>query len=196
MSDKQKFPLALARAVAEKIVAALEPVCSRIVIAGSVRRKKAHVGDVEIVYIPKFTQVKNPLSLFGDEMMRVNAADLIIAELIARGSLAKRLNVNDSETWGEKNKLAVAVKTGIPVDLFSSTEQGWWTYLVCRTGSKETNMRVCNAAIARGCNWRPYEGGFTQKFVSEPGTTRFWRMDSEEEVFRFVGLPFLPPEER
>jgi len=36
VSDKQKFPLAVARAVAEKIVAAMAPACERIEIAGSI----------------------------------------------------------------------------------------------------------------------------------------------------------------
>lgn len=57
MSDKPKFPAKLARSVGEKIVEALSPVCARIQIAGSLRRGKPLVGDVEIVYVPRFTEV-------------------------------------------------------------------------------------------------------------------------------------------
>src|SRR4051812_24909736 len=36
-----------------KVVAALEPFCEKIDIAGSVRREKAQVGDIDIVLLPK-----------------------------------------------------------------------------------------------------------------------------------------------
>jgi DNA polymerase/3'-5' exonuclease PolX len=194
MSDKVKFPLALARGVARKIVEQLQPACQRIQIAGSVRRGKALVGDVEIVYVPRFVEVKNPESLFGDETVSVNAADAVIDQLIAGGCLAKRQNVLGRVAWGEENKLARAVKTGLPVDLFSTTAESWWNYMVCRTGSSETNMRIAKAAQAKHCQWCPTRAGFLQIFAS--GEHRMWIMKSEQEVFNFVGLPYLEPEER
>ena len=39
--------------IAEKVKAELAPHCERIEIAGSLRRKKEFVGDIEIVAIPK-----------------------------------------------------------------------------------------------------------------------------------------------
>ena len=51
MTDKQKFHLGTARAYAEVIQAALAPFCERIVIAGSIRRGKEMVGDIELLYI-------------------------------------------------------------------------------------------------------------------------------------------------
>ncbi len=42
-----------ALAIAAKIRTELEPFCDRIEIAGSIRRKKPNVKDVEIVAIPK-----------------------------------------------------------------------------------------------------------------------------------------------
>lgn len=39
--------------IAEKIKAQLAPHCDRIEIAGSIRRKKPEVKDIEIVVIPK-----------------------------------------------------------------------------------------------------------------------------------------------
>jgi DNA polymerase/3'-5' exonuclease PolX len=203
LSDKPKFPAKIARAVGEKIVEALKPVCARIEIAGSLRRGKDLVGDVEIVYVPKFTEVKNPLSLFGD-MMRVSAADLIIQELIERGSLSKRpkptsvgATTGEVFTWGEWIKLAVAVKTGVPIDLFATTNEDWFNTLVCRTGSKETNAAICKAAQARGWQWHPSpsNGGFLE-VLPDGGRGRLKRVGSEREVFEFAGLNFLPPEQR
>ena len=44
--------LSLARSIALNVKAQLAPHCSRIEIAGSVRREKPEVGDIEIVAIP------------------------------------------------------------------------------------------------------------------------------------------------
>ena len=42
-----------AQVLAEKVVAILQPFCSCIMTAGSIRRGKAEVGDVDIVALPK-----------------------------------------------------------------------------------------------------------------------------------------------
>lgn len=194
MSDKQKHPARIARAVAVKIVEALRPVCSRIEIAGSLRRLKPEVGDIEIVYIPKTTLVKDPQDLFGDRQISINAADLIIHALIQRGSLAKRTNVNGSETWGQWNKLAKAVHTGIPVDFFATTEVAWWNYLVCRTGSAETNTRIASLAQKKGYTWHMNSYGFEGVRPDRIGERI--QIKSEAEVFQFVGLDYLDPKDR
>lgn len=194
MSDKVKHPAARALAVAERIVEALKPVCSRIEIAGSIRRQKPEVGDIEIVYIPKTTLVKDPQDLFGDRQISVNATDIIIKDLIDQGKLEKRTNVNGSETWGEWNKLAKAVKTGIPVDLFATTEVAWWSYLVCRTGSALMNTKIAAEAQRKGYQWHPNSYGFEGVRPDRHGERI--QVKSEREVFEFVGLPYLEPKDR
>ena len=52
MSDTPKRPRAQAIKVAEKVVAALDPCCTWIEMAGSLRRESPMVGDIEIVAIP------------------------------------------------------------------------------------------------------------------------------------------------
>lgn len=47
------IPLATADKLAAKIVAGLEPLCLKIEVAGSIRRRRATVNDVDIVCIPK-----------------------------------------------------------------------------------------------------------------------------------------------
>ena len=44
-----------ARDIAEKIEAVLESSCERIMIAGSIRRRKPDVGDIELLCIPYYT---------------------------------------------------------------------------------------------------------------------------------------------
>lgn len=190
MSDKPRFDYIFAMALAEKLQAALAPVVERILICGSLRRHRLMVADIEVVYIPRFIQAPIPESLFG-ETQPVNVTDRIIDGLIAGRVLEKRQNTQGREAWGEKNKLARLVKTGVPVDLFSATFENWWNYIVCRTGSADTNTRIASLAKERGWKWNPYGSGFTSLGGGEP-----YVVTSEEDVFRFVGLPYLDPCER
>lgn len=194
--EKQKWPHAEAMAVAEMLVAALRPSCARIEIAGSLRRRKPLVGDVEIVYVPRFDTAMLPGEMFpkGEQ----NLADLTINTLLLSGVLEKRRNAKGAEMFGEKNKLVRHCRSGIPVDLFATTEDCWFNYLVCRTGGSESNVAICNAAIARGWKWTPYGPGFEKGPDPDQreGDKRRHIVGSEREVFEFVGLPYKNPEER
>lgn len=50
---KKKLPLEAASLVAEAFCHHMRPFAERIEVAGSIRRRKAEVGDIEIVMIPK-----------------------------------------------------------------------------------------------------------------------------------------------
>lgn len=189
MGDKTRWPREEALAVAEEIYHVLKPATDRITIAGSLRRGKESVGDVEILYIPKFQSRKDPDALLGDKL--INLADEEITALENSGMLERRKNVKGSEVFGAKNKLMRHRKSGIPVDLFSALPENWWNYLVCRTGPAESNVAIAQAAQKRGWKWNPYGVGFTRLRDGEVVT-----MNSEEEVFAFVGLRYTKPEER
>lgn len=188
MSDKRKFPRADAIAVAKEIVEALRPCAERIIVAGSLRRRRPEVGDVEILYVPRVECIADPDSLL-DEKIEFNRADAAVARLERTDILSRRLSSAGHESFGEKNKLMLHRATGIPVDLFSATEENWWNYLVCRTGGAENNVAICTAAIRKGWKWEPYSAGFYRIGHTE-------KMTSERHVFEFVGLPYLEPEDR
>ena len=183
--SKVKYPRAAALAVAKELCD-LQRICDRLICAGSLRRRKLTVGDVEILYIPKFAT--EPDGLFDQK--KVNLVDVALEEMIKSGIIAQRRNVNGSAMWGEKNKLAVHVATGIPVDFFATTEASWYNYLVCRTGSADNNLLIASAAQAKGWKWNPYGVGFT----SDSG--QVVEVKSERDVFEFVGLPYREPWER
>lgn len=189
MSDKLKWPAIEAAEVAEQLIAELAPACERICFAGSLRRRKTEVGDLELLYIPKYELRGDPEDIF-ETPKQTNVADLAIAQLEKMHVLGRRKNVNGSEMFGEKNKLMVHVASGLPVDLFSTTAENWWVSLVVRTGSKETNLRLTNGAIARGGSLNAYGAGVT------------WRDGhvsvavSEKGVFDLCGVPFLKPQDR
>ena len=52
---KERIPLAEGVKLANEVVALLETSCERLEVAGSIRRQKETVGDVEIVCIPRFS---------------------------------------------------------------------------------------------------------------------------------------------
>jgi len=185
MSDKPKFPRSAGLAVGEEILSALAPTCTRIEIAGSLRRGRELVGDVEIIFVPKMDSV--PVDFFGSREL-VSQADAVIARMLENGTLRKRPSKTGVFSWGDKNKLALH-RSGMPVDLFSTTEECWFNYLVCRTGPSESNLAICNAAIAKGWKWTPYGMGFYRLGFTE-------KMNSERDVFEFAGLPFNPPGKR
>ncbi len=174
--------------VAEILMAYLRPACSQIQVAGSLRRMKPDVGDIELLYIPKISE--RP----GQDMFRldrVNEADEVIEDLLMFELLKKRLNKNEGANWGAFNKLAVDVGSGIPVDLFATSEAAWFNYLVCRTGPADSNTEICTRAIRKGWKWNPYGEGFTNQRTGEVHAVQ-----SEREVFEFVGMEYREPQDR
>lgn len=199
MSAKQRFPRGLALDVARVLCRLLEPVCAMwpdgkpaLKVCGSLRRGRPEVGDIEIVYIPRVDQVAESPDLLGEtgRTIPVNRVDEILEILLAEGALAKRPNKVGRTAWGTENKLALHVPSGVPVDLFSTTADAWWGYVVCRTGSAESNTRIASAALAKGWRWHPTMGFFTDAL------SRRHRIASEEDAFHLVGLPYKEPGER
>ena len=193
MSAKVKYPRSAALAVATELFRTLREYCALLpdgkpafIVAGSLRRRKSDVGDVEILFIPKFEE--KTLDFFAK--VSVSLVDEVLISCLVNNVLIQRKNVNGSTMWGAKNKLAVHVASGIPVDFFAATAENWFNYLVCRTGGAESNMAICNAAIARRWKWNPYGAGFTD----ERGQIR--PVTSERQVFELVGLEYLEPWER
>jgi len=189
---KTRYARAEAEAVAIALRGLLESACERLAIAGSLRRGKPEVGDVELVYVPRVAE--RVTDLLGGTR-RVDLAAVEVDRLLAAGLLRKRRNAAGHEAWGAKNKLAVHVPTGIPVDLFATCEESWWNYLVCRTGPAALNKRIAEAAIAKGWRWNPYGPGFSRGSKAA-GNLEVRRMESEQEVFAFVDLPYRSPDRR
>lgn len=184
--QKTRYPADSARKVAEGIVAVLAPLCERIEIAGSLRRRRPTVGDIEILYVPKMDA--RPDGLFGTK--QVSLADERIEQALTNGVIVKRPSKIGIFTWGDKNKLAVHVASGIPVDFFSTSLEAWWVSLVVRTGSAETNLSLTTAAQRQGKSLIAYGEGVRQT----DGTVIAAR--SEQEVFALCGVAYREPWQR
>lgn len=186
---KPRFPRHTALTAANEICEILRPVCERVIVAGSLRRGKQWVGDVEILFVGKQVTQPKPGDMFAEET--VSLAQIAIAKMLDDGLITKRPNKLDGFTWGDANKLAVHVPTRVPLDLFQTTEASWFNYLVCRTGSAAHNVTIATRAQQLGWKWNPYSVGFTHATTGE-----HYAVTSEEDLYRFLDMQFVAPKDR
>jgi len=183
---KQRYPRQLAIEVANELRPYLEPVTCRLACAGSLRRGKPEVGDLELLYIPKVETVRDGLF----DTRKVDLTEAVLAKLLNKGILAKRPNKNGHYAWGVHNKLALHVASGLPVDLFSTTAEKWFVSLVVRTGPAELNVLLCESAIKKGLKLHAYGEGFTDRNGNSIPVV------SEEDLFEKCGLEYKLPKDR
>ena len=174
--------------VAEDLITLLRPACERIQVAGSIRRNKARVGDIELLAISKVAPAfitlgpdKTPLGFIHLEAR--------VSELIAKGILDYRLNKLGRRTYGRLNKALVHTPSGIAVDLFSTRPEYWGMSLLVRTGSPEFNIRVFSRFKALGLKGHAYAG-------VEDLAGPYYACPTEEDVFRLLQWDYVPPENR
>lgn len=188
MSHDKRYPHATAMAIANELVALLRPHVERIGIAGSLRRGKADVGDIELLVIPKFDKRKT--GLFDTDVEYVSLFDMELDVWLKGDVIRKRPSATGVFTWGKENKLGIHVPSGIPVDFFSTDAERWWVALVIRTGGKETNLALTTGAQRLGRQLHAYGNGVTHRDGSKE------RAISEKHVFELCGVPYVPPNKR
>lgn len=187
MTDKIRYPLKQAKALAEQLAQEMEPVVERIIIAGSIRREKAEVGDIELLYIPKMGRI--PDGFF--DMKDVNAADELLTLWLRSGIIQQRKKKDDTITWGAVNKLAIHTATGIPIDFFQTNPANWWVSLVIRTGPADFNMRLTTGANRQNLTLNAYGRGVTNR-----STGVVTQANSEQEVCALCGVRYMEPKDR
>lgn len=194
-----RYPLAQAEAIARTIVDLLRSSCLRIEIAGSIRRRKADVGDVEIVCVPKPRTLER--DLFGQPVSGqfLYEIDDTVEQLLADGVLAKRLDAKGRSAWGMRYKRALF--NGFPLDLFSVVEPAQWGVLLAiRTGPAEFSRRLVTPRFARADGMLPddcrIQDGGLRRWSVETRREALIPTPEEEDLFRAIGQPWLPPEAR
>jgi DNA polymerase/3'-5' exonuclease PolX len=161
-------PLAEALNIASGIVAELGPYCEQIEIAGSIRRQRPTIGDIEIVCLP-VSYDASPLFRSGIAVV-VEQWEKIKGDLPCR--YTQRLH-----------------PSGMKVDLFMPDPRGFGLQLAIRTGSAAWSHQVLACAWVRAGYHS--EGGLLRDSAGRvvPTTT-------ERQLFELIGLPWVEPVSR
>lgn len=85
--------LAQAKTIAEGLVEAFKPYCRRVQIAGSIRRERPEVKDIEIVAVP---HMRFGEDLFGNPGEPYSVLDDALLKMLQAG-------------WGEQKKVETAI---------------------------------------------------------------------------------------
>ena len=160
--------LSVAKKIAEETMALLAPHCARIEIAGSIRRKKAEPGDIELVAIPKPYEVGFMAS--GITLV-LNQWESIKGELPCK--YTQRI-----------------LPCGEKLDFFTATPENWGIIFLIRTGPWEFSKRFVGEWLPR--HYYRCEGGYiwdrSRNMVPVP---------EERDVFKLVGQNnYIEPEFR
>jgi DNA polymerase (family X) len=156
----KRFKLAVAEAEAEALVNFLVGE-GRVVVAGSYRRRRDTVGDLDAV-----VTAKNSAAV-GDKLVAYEN----VAEVLAHGP----------------TRTTVLLRSGLQVDVRAVPEKCYGAALLYFTGSKAHNIALRAIAVHRG--WKLNEYGLFSGRRRIAGAT-------EEEIYKKLGLAFIPPEMR
>ena len=163
LSKKGRFPLAVVTPHAEALVAYLKrvPGVDTVVAAGSYRRRRETVGDLDVV-------------------VTARKANSVIERFVAYPEVGTVLSRGPT-------RASVRLKNGLQVDLRLVGAESLGAALVYFTGSKPHNIALRRIAQQRGLKINEY--GVFRGAKRIAGRT-------EESVYRAIGLPLIPPEQR
>ena len=162
---QERMPLGRALPLAQSLVQALErlPDVDQLVVAGSIRRRRETVGDMDILITSS-----RPAAV-----MEAFAALPDVASVIGRGP----------------TKASVRLREGLQVDLRVVEPESFGAALVYFTGSKQHNIRIREMAQRKRLKISEY--GVFDETTGQRVAGR-----TEEDVYRTIGLPWIPPELR
>ncbi len=165
-SIQGRFPLGTALPIGETIIGELKSVkgVSTIELAGSIRRRKETVGDIDILVT---SDDPGPLM---DRFVNMKEIERVLSHGSTRSSALLR-------------------DTHIQVDVRVVEKDSFGAAMAYFTGSKSHNIKLREIAIKTGCKLNEY-GVFNVKNNKKiAGAT-------EQDVYRALGLQWVPPEIR
>ena len=175
---KTHLPLPEAQRIADAFLTAIRPFCERAEAAGSVRRGKAEVGDIELVVQPILTPI---VGLFGEQ---VGVQDALAGfQWSAWGRVVKN---------GDRYK-QILMPQGVALDVFIVRPPVQWGLMfLMRTGPKAFSQWIVTPRS---------KGGALPSHLRVKGGA-IWRdgeilpTPTEADVFRLLGLDYIPPAKR
>lgn len=194
VSAGKAMPLADALPLAIELRDLLAPACERIEIAGSIRRAKPWVSDIELVAIPRFEERPG-----GDLWGGIETVNLLEERVrtgcAAGGDLELRVvtshRKDGSLDYGHRDGPAFKALSfaDVPVDLFivQPGVTDWGVIFAIRTGPADWSHRLvtdCQQYLRRVKDGRVYRAG------------QYAPCPEERDFFAAIGQPWVEPEER
>jgi DNA polymerase/3'-5' exonuclease PolX len=174
MSEGNRLDHKFASGLAIELMRILRPACDRIEIAGSLRRNKPDVGDIELVCIPK-----EQTDLFGEKYCNANGISQVLslngAALHKDGEHFKQINLRHCMC-----------------DLFITTPECWGVIFMIRTGSADFSHKMVTP--------KQY-GGYMPGYLKVKDG-RLWNGSTiietpeEKDVFNAYNMEYIIPEIR
>ena len=171
------MPLSKGRLCADRLIAWLAPFCHRIEVAGSIRRERQEVGDVDLVAIPRRIVETD---MFGTQTGSRNLAAEEILARVTRDGWSVTKSGQDHISWMAKS---------IQVDIWFTHPWAWGTVLLCRTGSAQHNIWLAEKAKSKGGHWNPHHG------LRLPGQTVVIS-ETEDSIYHALGIIPIAPHAR
>jgi len=195
MENKRAF------GIARWFVNSFQPGCERVAVAGSIRRGKPDVNDIEIVARPI---LKAPRPVFGQKVLFSTPLDQILYELIQNGKLIKiKGGEKYKQFWIMDGEIHV-----IKLDLFLVTPPAQWgVQMVIRTGPNKTDNNFSQWMVTEKSKGGALPNGYIVKegvvgekialnAMGKTGRKGEIEMPEEEDFFRFCGLDWIEPSKR
>ena len=168
-----RFHLDVAQGVADEIISHILKLGRQVEgvqAAGSLRRSKETVGDLDLlVTMPETRNKPRDVEAVSDHILKFEGID----QVLARG----------------ENKVSFVLASGMQVDvrLLPPSETG--AALLYFTGSKEHNVALRSRALKMGFTLNEY--ALSRLKDEKPVAAR-----TEEEIYKKLGLEWIPPELR
>jgi len=160
---RERLTLADAMLVAGEFMKRLEkmPEVQKISFAGSLRRQKETVRDIDILVVSQRPR----------KVMEVFNRAQAVKDILAAG----------------ETKSSVRTKDDVQVDCRVVEKKSFGAALLYFTGSKNFNIKLRQLAIKKGLKINEYGVFRKEKFVAG---------ESEEGIFKLLGMPYIEPELR
>lgn len=177
-SRKVAMPLAQAEAMAEQLRDNLSQYCERIVIAGSIRRQKPTIGDIELVCIPK-GQVEQGGLFDAPIAQGLSQLDQALSSLVDQKVLLK------GDRQGPKYKKfhnnTIDPSRQIQLDVYITTPEEWPVALAIRTGSSSYSQQL---VVPKGQKTREKRHGLLKPNyrIGNPYRNRLWHVRTKKIV--------------
>jgi len=177
-----KIELKEAEKIASDVLTHLKPAMDRAEIAGSIRRRKSIVGDIEIV------------ALIGSRNK--------LLKLVSDVGQTIKPGVPGVVPWTprpDSRYVRVRLNQGMNLDLFVATPENWGGLFLMRTGGATGPDGNAYDGFVPGIfgRFKKLSGGgrMTNVMPTMPTGEQLW-VPEEQDFFDLLEMDFVPPEER